>query len=497
MTTRICRNCRRSFTIDILRKTDKGWLCSEPCKKVNWNKHKNEQTKFRSFEENPKSKQPDKTRKYVITCAVSNAPVDIEFLDCLRNYCSYNDAELRVALIKHRNTADVFWDERITEYVFSEKLRLNSNIVVYGDVNISPAASVPLSGFDSFGGDLSTIIPHPKIQLKSIPTPHNKLPKLLLTTGAITKPNYPSSKTGQKAAFHHSLSALIVEVKDDRIFHQRYLHYKDGSFYDLDKQYFSDRVLDSTVEALVLGDVHVGFTDDQVMEGTLTNQDSLVRVTKPGNIVYHDILDHYAANHHHRGDPFLAIQKHQQKTNNVRDELMSVVGFIEQVNEIHPCNHVLVGSNHNDALTRWVKESDWKTDPVNAETYLETALGMIRESVSAFGYWIKKILPESIKYRLLDRDESFCIKGVELGFHGDQGANGSRGSVAQYSRSGSKYVIGHSHAPQIFENVYQVGTSTRLKLEYNHGLSGWLNSHCLVYPNGKRTLIHMINGNYR
>ncbi len=495
---RICRNCRKTFPLDDLTKSETGWRCKEPCKKINWNKHKNEQGKFRSFEENEAcAGDHTQSKKYVITCAISNAPVESRFLDCLKVYCEHNDAELKIALTKHRNTEDLFWDERITEYAFNERLVLNSNLVVYGDVNILPTASVPLSGFDSFGGDLSTIIPHPKIQLKTVPTPHNKLPKLLFTTGAITKPNYSSTKAGQKAEFHHSLSAVVIEVKDDRIFHQRYLHYKDGSFYDLNKEYcFDGTINESCVDALVLGDDHALFFDPLVYKGTFSDSNSLVNTVKPKVIVHHDILDQYATNHHHRGDPFIEIAKQKSGLNNVKAELEGVAKFLQDINKIHECEHVIVGSNHNDALSRWIKDADWKDDPTNAETYLETALAMCKESVSAFGYWMQRLLPSNLRYRLLERDESYFLNGIELGFHGDQGANGARGSVAQFARSGSKYIIGHSHAPCIFENVYQTGTSSLLKLGYNHGLSGWLQTHCLVYPNGKRTLVHMIDGEY-
>ena len=47
------------------------------------------------------------------------------------------------------------------------------------------------------------------------------------------------------------------------------------------------------------------------------------------------------------------------------------------------------------------------------------------------------------------------------------------------------------------DGVYQVGTSSRLKLEYNSGPSSWLHTHCCIYPNGKRTLITIIDGQWR
>jgi hypothetical protein len=64
-------------------------------------------------------------------------------------------------------------------------------------------------------------------------------------------------------------------------------------------------------------------------------------------------------------------------------------------------------------------------------------------------------------------------------------------------RIGVKSIIGHSHTPAIEEGCYQVGTSTKLSRGYTHGPSSWLNTHCLIYPNGKRTLINVIDGKWR
>jgi hypothetical protein len=64
-------------------------------------------------------------------------------------------------------------------------------------------------------------------------------------------------------------------------------------------------------------------------------------------------------------------------------------------------------------------------------------------------------------------------------------------------RIGVKSVIGHSHTPAIEEGCYQVGTSTKLSRGYTHGPSSWLNTHAIIYPNGKRTLINIIDGKWR
>lgn len=89
------------------------------------------------------------------------------------------------------------------------------------------------------------------------------------------------------------------------------------------------------------------------------------------------------------------------------------------------------------------------------------------------------------------------LANIELSMHGDRGPNGARGSRMNLRRIGVKSIIGHSHSPGIEEGCYQVGTNTPLKQEYTRGPSSWLQSDCALYANGKRSLIHIIDGEWR
>jgi hypothetical protein len=104
---------------------------------------------------------------------------------------------------------------------------------------------------------------------------------------------------------------------------------------------------------------------------------------------------------------------------------------------------------------------------------------------------------EKLKVEFLIRNVSHKIKDIEVGLHGDKGQNGSRGSRKQLSSLPSKTIIGHSHSPGIEKGCYQVGTSSYLKLEYNSGPSSWLQTHCIIYKNGKRQLINIIKGKWK
>jgi hypothetical protein len=102
----------------------------------------------------------------------------------------------------------------------------------------------------------------------------------------------------------------------------------------------------------------------------------------------------------------------------------------------------------------------------------------------------------------LDTDTSFVIcpdqaGGIECALHGDQGANGARGGIRQFAKMGRRSNIGHSHSAGIDGGAWQTGTKSKLKLEYNHGLSSWSHSDIVTYPNGKRAVITFFNNKWR
>jgi hypothetical protein len=114
-----------------------------------------------------------------------------------------------------------------------------------------------------------------------------------------------------------------------------------------------------------------------------------------------------------------------------------------------------------------------------------------------FAFWAERNIDPKCQTKFLGRDESFVVNGIELSLHGDLGPNGSRGSAVNLNKIGIRSIIGHTHAPCIEKGVVQVGTSSYLRLEYTSGPSSWLQTHGLVYQNGKRALVNVIEGEWR
>lgn len=456
-----------------------------------------------------------KAKGYIFTWAQNATFVFEEFLTSLKRLAEHKGYRLVVIPGRYKNPtsrwtqaqqSDEWWDAAVTPHLFAGREAVHPALMVVGDIKTQPTAVKPLSGFETITGPMSGVIGHPRLQLVSIPTPHHKLPKLMMTTGACTVQNYTDSKAGKKGDFHHTFGALIVEIDGDR-FHTRHVNaVRDGSFIDLEHEYSVDGVKKAPpASALVMGDTHVDFVDPGVVEATFVADNSIVNTLRPRYLVWHDLLDFYTRNHHHRKDPFVAVAKHVSGRDSVLEEMERAATFVD-AHTPKWAKNVFVPSNHPDALARWIKETDWRTDPVNAEVYLETALEMVRRchmrshgswTLDPFIHWMRKLMRRAKSWIFLSRDESFTINGIEVGQHGDIGAGGSRGSIAGMSKIGVKTIIGHSHSPGIESGAYQVGTSTLLKLEYNSGPSSWLHTHCIIYANGKRTLVNIIDGKWR
>lgn len=453
-------------------------------------------------------------KNYIIVAAQNATPVDPDWWAVIQTMAKHREAEILVIPIRYKNPTShwsgsqrnaEYWDAPVRDYLWSARLKLNEKLTVLGDFKIQPTASDPLTGAEALSLEQSGIIGHTKLHMRSIPTPASRMAKILTTTGACTVENYTDSRAGRIAAFHHSLSCVIVEIAGSKRFHLRHVHYdrKSRSATDLNVRYQTNGYgLAPRPLALVMGDTHVRAICPKVEEATFGKDGMLVKLN-PQYVVYHDVLDMHSGTRHHDGDPFTAVAKAKSAGDLVAAEVEEAINFIENA-RIGDQVSVIVGSNHNDMLGQWMKRKDWKADPRNAPFYLRMALRMVEEA---------RIGPKGAEYpdpftllvrdrklqnvRVLDQDESFKLGGVELGMHGDRGPNGSRGSIRNLRRIGVKSIIGHSHSPGIDEGCYQTGTSTRLRLEYNHGASSWLNCHCLLHADGKRQLVVIVDGYWR
>lgn len=458
------------------------------------------------------------TRNVIFTAAQNATPVHQGFWKSLNALKDELDADLAVIPLRYKNPTSTFTDSQRNEeywlydvpngheHLYEQRKKLNDNLVVVGDLKVQPTMTDPLSSLEALTHGESGIFGHTKLRMKCVATPQSRMPKIMTTTGAVTQPNYTDSKAGKKGEFHHVLGAVLVEVESKSKFHLHHINATgDGTFIFRRRMYHPDGTVTEAPrdKAMVFGDAHYRFADPAVVNATF-GKGGLVETHDPEVLVWHDVLDAYAMNPHHVGNPFIRKAKHSAGFHVAEEEVRETVEWIERMNGERLS--YIVPSNHDNMFSRWIIREDWKDlEPENMEFYLETALQMARstrmsetgaEYLDPFGYWVKRLTSGSPRIVPMHVNESLVIEGIECGYHGDQGPRGARGTVKNLSTIGVKVISGHGHSPAIQDGHVRVGTMTRLTAEYVTGPNDWLNAHASIDALGKRHLHFCIDGKF-
>jgi len=463
-------------------------------------------------------------RRWLLTAAQDETAVDMPFWRNLLAYGEAIGAEVLVAgftynksLFEDHASRTAVFPEAVQPYLVHDN-RMLGPLLFAAKMNILPTAVRPLSGLLNYARGSWAVFPHAKVQLESVPSRGQAA--MMMTTGACTVPNYIEKKAGLKAEFHHQIGAVIVEVDDcDRVFCRQIGAASDGSFQDLDIVVRNGEIgRGNRVEAITWGDIHREQIDPvvaracwgfDVASGRIVSDDSLITALRPRHQFFHDILDFRARNHHRRNDHIHAVKMQALNAESVDGELADCSSFLRATLR-DDCRSVVVASNHNEALLRWLKETDPRVDPLNAETWCELNLEWMRQTrqepdghFDLFRYAIGRHDPALLDDLVfVPRGGSYLVcqdhGGIECGLHGDEGPNGSRGSAVNLGRVSVRMVIGHGHSPAILDGVMMVGLCGLLDQVYNNpSLSSWAHAQGIIYPNSRRTLVTVADGKWR
>ncbi len=420
------------------------------------------------------------------------------------NKAGHGTKAVKPGTLKASDTQELWYDERIIPFVMDRSLQVAPGLVFCGEQNISPTASRPLSGLDSYTGRQSCMIPHVKLAMDSVASGKFEPTKFMYTTGTVTVRNYIQKKAGLKAQFHHCYGALLVEVNSDGDWWVRQLNAdSDGTLYDWDLRVKDGKVTTGhRVEAVTWGDWHVP-SNDPVVTDLAYRKGGIVDQLRPKYQFMHDIDDFRARSHHDRKDPHKKFRRYVEGRDLVEQEIQLVADFLHKAHRPW-METVVVDSNHDQALSRWLREADFRDDPPNALFYLRTSLalyGAIARHDKDF-----HVLEHAVKsyYKncaatFLREGQSFVIcpdanGGIQCGEHGDLGPGGRPGTDMTFSKLGRKVNRGHPHKASIYDGVYTVGCGCLLDMEWNRGQSAWSHTFTLTYENGKRTHVTIWNG---
>jgi hypothetical protein len=445
--------------------------------------------------------QAKKYKRFIVTTAVAGAPVHKNFLDSLKNYCSINKA---MFLLIPANYAlydidpELIMDSDIN--IVFKPLKLNSNIYI-DPIKIDPKQVDPVVGLDALGQtDGTVIIGSPKQRRVPVANSNTKLARIIQSTGAITRPRYiPSDKIPKRrdrlAEAHHKMGAIVIEIVDDVYYHFRPIQMcKDGSFNDLFYKYSPDGKKSFIgCEAIIQGDYHVTETDPLVDKAV----DEMCALGKPKYRVFHDFFSGVSINHHEIKNKVLRARLASENRISLEKELEENAKVIKEKQKLKTSQKlVFAKSNHDEFLDRYL--ADGKFDDINRviSTKLQVLAMEGKDPLKAALEMMGVKFGSDIIW--LERDQDFRVAGIELGAHGDLGANGKKnpGSKGMYKAYG-KVIYGHCHYGEMWHEAWSVGTSTHRKLSYNRGASSWDNSQAIVYSDGTRQLINVIEGKWR
>lgn len=428
-----------------------------------------------------------KSQYYLITWAQNNTPIHKEFWANIQAYSKFLGAEIHVVLGRYKNpnslngiNEEEFWDKEILPYADAHRHHLHKYLELLSDIKVQPTATNILSDLEGMSGINSCIIGSPKVQFKVIPSLEGYKPKMMFSTGSVTKCNYTDSKAGKKGEFHHTFGFTIVEIKDkDTFFIRQVTALKNGSFTDLCHNVKDNKVSKiQSIDIAILGDSHRGDHCEIIEQ----QQRKWLDIFKPKYTILHDVFNGHSISHHEEKDPIKQFQREQDNSNNLKKEIDELLIWI---NSMLKYNLVLASANHNDWLDRYIRSNDWKKNIKNALTYIQCANILLegKAKKGLIAYFIDGKFGKKVK--TLGRDESFKFNEWELAQHGDIGTNGSRGNVNQYRKLSTKMILGHSHTPIRMDGVIYVGTSTKLRVGYNTGASSWLNCDVIIHKDNK------------
>ena len=451
-------------------------------------------------------RKTDVSHYYIVTWGQNNTPVFTPFWDNILLYAKTIGASIHVIAGRYHNPTSLLydnseekWADILLPYLDASVHDIHDRVRIVSNIKTQPTNNTPLSGMESVAQGKTCVFGHPRCHMKTVASLYGNginddsvyslNPQFLFTTGAVTIPNYTDSRTGAKGHFHHTYGFVIIELLDDGTYRIRQVKAcKDGSFTDLYWNFSKDgvkRVV--SVKGIVFGDVHSAKLSPLALDRML----SMVDLFSPEYVVLHDIFDGESINPHEKDNPFKEYFRKKQGRNLLSHEIAHTTDIVNVFSQITKV--VVVNSNHDYFLEKYIINSDWKKDVDNAPEYMKYSLAIIE------GKTPKGLLPYLIELRATNKDrviclgvdESFIIGNRECGQHGHLGVSGSKGSPSQLRKLSSKNTTGHTHSPLRIDGLTVVGCQDIFH-GYNKGASNWWLCDDLIHEDNKdQQILHL------
>ena len=433
-----------------------------------------------------------KEQYYLISTYSQKTTVDRDFLKLLKKVANHYKAKSLLVendFAYDENGFKVPLPRELDYFSLVEKdLILNENLEIKLIKNEALLID-PLAGLQGAFPDKSVIVPGLIMSLNTEPSP--RLCKQLMTTGSVGRVRESSTvgRSGRRWAIAREFivpSALLVHVKNDKIFFTRYLSYrKSGVLYDLNLKFTLDKEKPTVCRPdIVRGDDHVAQQDPEANRGT----NDLIRYIRPKSIVLNDTFDGISCSYRDSGK---TADTHNRIS--IAEEAKLTREFILTQTKLADIVYYL-DSNHDDFLIKFLdNRNGWITDSKNYQTCidLESARAKGRRPI------IELLGLDTIpKLKYIHTTDKLFINGI-FTCHGHRGVRGSRPNFKALAKVYNFYNQNHTHVPGVFRNAVCGGLNGRKDMSYNDHTSGWLTANTAIHEDGSQQLIPIIDGLWR
>jgi hypothetical protein len=407
-----------------------------------------------------------------------------------------------------------FEEMRGTDYFNSFKVKCPNQKCAIVDVIVPPQNVDPTTGRMDISQtqlEKTIIFAHSKQRLRCAPKSIGiKFPRIVMTTGTVTFPNYNTTNSrGDAAEWNHKYGFVVVDVLSARRYLPRIVPAReDGTFVDMGMLYEPGKEPRKIkTEALIPGDIHLGYENPDTMKANF----EMIEFFAPKNVFLHDALDGHSVNPHEREDTIRRAIAFRKGKLDIKTEFSDAYDlFIKEMAKQFPkTNFHFVYSNHSsEFFERYLTDLEFTNEPWNDNLFVSALRNgllmeenLIKKGLELIALEDKtnrlkgKSLPKNV--HCLDLDEGMILKGYQLGVHGHRGVNGARGSPNGMKSSYGRGIFGHIHTPEINGDCITVGTSSIIPLDYQKGQPGTsMPANGVLYENGLAQLIPIIVGKW-
>lgn len=418
-------------------------------------------------------------------------------------------AEKKGCRVDQLGYVDYDYISRGTDYLEKGKILTDSGIplntkITIANVNYPPQNKNPWRGAqDAVQHHLEKTIIMASPKQTIVPFAKNlssKLPRLEVSPGACTLPNYNSQDSrGKSANWNHQYGFSRVDIINSNLYLVRLIPaLKNGTFFDLGMKYEPDKKpKKAKVLAFVPGDIHYGEHDEGALEASLRIHEEL----KPENCMLHDFFSFYSINPHESENLIKEEQDYAMGRTNLEKEVALGSAYLKKYAKNFPkTDFWIIDSNHHDFLHRYLMGDKYIKDKENRAfgRRIATLFGESNDMPveAAMKYVLGGKMPKNIHF--LKRGQDFRLGGTQLSAHGHKGPNGARGSFPSLKTAYGRILFGHTHMIRQEGNALTCGTLAKIPMEYQLGQPATsIHGAGILYEGGLIQAIPIINGIYK